>query len=100
MDPQGRFKPGDRVACARGGYASHAGVVTVPQNLVVKVSETVGLDAAAFTMVGAIAIRRVRQANPRLGEFVRVIGLGLLGQMTAQILRSTLLMHGSSQHIR
>ncbi len=88
MDNQGRFKPGDRVACGGGGYASHAGVVTVPQNLVVKVPETVGLDAAAFTTLGAIAMQGVRQANPRLGEYVCVIGLGLLGQITAQILRA------------
>ena len=88
MDTQGRFKPGDRVACGGGGYASHAGVIAVPQNLVVKVPEIVGLDAAAFTTLGAIAVQGVRQANPRLGEFVCVIGLGLLGQITAQILRA------------
>jgi predicted dehydrogenase/threonine dehydrogenase-like Zn-dependent dehydrogenase len=85
MDIQGRFKPGDRVAC---GGASHAGIVTVPQNLVVKVPEIVGLDAAAFTTLGAIAMQGIRQANPCLGEFVCVIGLGLLGQLTAQILRA------------
>jgi predicted dehydrogenase/threonine dehydrogenase-like Zn-dependent dehydrogenase len=88
MDTQGRFKPGDRVACGGGGYASHAGVVTVPQNLVVQVPATVGLDAAAFTTLGAIAMQGVRQANPGLGEYVCVIGLGLLGQITAQILRA------------
>jgi predicted dehydrogenase/threonine dehydrogenase-like Zn-dependent dehydrogenase len=88
MDTLGRFKPGERVACGGGGYASHAGIVTVPQNLVVNVPETVGLDAAAFTTLGAIAMQGVRQTNPRLGEFVCVIGLGLLGQITAQILRA------------
>ncbi len=88
MDTEGRFKPGDRVACGGGGYASHAGVVSVPQNLIVPVPETVGLDAAAFTTLGAIAMQGVRQANPKLGEYVCVIGLGLLGQITAQILRA------------
>jgi len=88
MDTQGRFKPGDLVACGGGGYASHADIITVPQNLAVKVPETVGLDAAAFTTLGAIAVQGVRQANPRLGEFVCVIGLGILGQLTAQILRA------------
>jgi predicted dehydrogenase/threonine dehydrogenase-like Zn-dependent dehydrogenase len=88
LDTQGRFKPGDRVACGGGGYASHAGIVTVPQNLVVKVPATVGLDAAAFTTLGAIAMQGVRQADSRLGEFVCVIGLGLLGQITAQMLRA------------
>jgi polar amino acid transport system substrate-binding protein len=88
IDTQGRFKPGDRVACGGGGYASHAGIVTVPQNLVVKVPDTLGLDAAAFTTLGAVAMQGVRQAAPRLGELVCVIGLGLLGQITAQILRA------------
>ncbi len=88
LDTEGRFKPGDRVACGGGGYASHAGIVTVPQNLVVKVPETVGLDAAAFTTLGAIAMQGVRQADPKLGDFVCVIGLGLLGQITGQILRA------------
>lgn len=88
LDTQGRFQPGDRVACGGGGYASHAAVVTVPQNLVVRVPEAVGLDAAAFTTLGAIAVQGVRQANPRIGEFVCVIGLGLLGQITAQVLRA------------
>ena len=88
MDTDGRFKPGDRVACGGGGYASHAGIVTVPQNLVVNVPETVGLDAAAFATLGSIAMQGVRQADPRLGEFVCVIGLGLLGQITGQILRA------------
>jgi polar amino acid transport system substrate-binding protein len=88
LDTQGRFQPGDRVACGGGGYASHADVIAVPQNLVVRVPEAVGLDAAAFTTLGAIAVQGVRQANPRIGESVCVIGLGLLGQITAQLLRA------------
>jgi predicted dehydrogenase/threonine dehydrogenase-like Zn-dependent dehydrogenase len=88
LDTQGRFQPGDRVACGGGGYASHAAVITVPQNLVVRVPEAVGLGDAAFTTLGAIAVQGVRQANPRIGEFACVIGLGLLGQITAQILRA------------
>ncbi|MBE3144721.1 MAG: bi-domain-containing oxidoreductase [Planctomycetes bacterium] len=87
MDTEGTFKPGDRVACG-GSSASHAGIVSVPQNLVVKVPESVPLDHAAFTTLGSIAMQGVRQANPRIGEYVCVIGLGLLGQITAQILRS------------
>ena len=88
MDTNGDFKPGDRVACGGGGYASHAGIIAVPQNLVVKVADTVPLDCAAFATLGAIAMQGVRQGNPRLGDFVCVIGLGLLGQITAQILRA------------
>jgi predicted dehydrogenase/threonine dehydrogenase-like Zn-dependent dehydrogenase len=87
MDTEGAFKPGDRVACG-GSTASHAGIVSVPQNLVVRVPAGVPLDHAAFTTLGSIAMQGVRQANPRIGEFVGVIGLGLLGQITGQILRA------------
>ncbi len=83
----GTFRPGDRVACG-GSSASHAGIISVPQNLVVKVPEAVPLDHAAFTTLGSIAMQGVRQADPRIGESVCVIGLGLLGQITSQILRS------------
>lgn len=88
MDTNGAFKPGDRVACGGGGYAAHSGIVAVPQNLVVRIPDTLPLDCAAFTTLGSIAMQGVRQANPRLGEFICVIGLGLLGQITAQILRA------------
>ncbi len=87
MDTKNLFKPGDRVACG-GGYASHAEFVLVPQNLVVKVPEGVELDVAAFTTVGAIALQGVRQADPKIGDCVCVIGLGLIGQITAQILKA------------
>ncbi len=87
MDTDGAFKPGDRVACG-GSTASHAGIISVPQNLVVRIPDTVPLDHAAFTTLGSIAMQGVRQAGPRIGESVCVIGLGLLGQITSQILRS------------
>jgi predicted dehydrogenase/threonine dehydrogenase-like Zn-dependent dehydrogenase len=88
MDTNNVFKPGDRVACGGGGYASHSGIIAVPQNLAVKLPDSVPLDDAAFTTLGAIAMQGVRQADPKLGDFVCVIGLGLLGQITAQILRA------------
>ncbi len=88
MDTTGTFKPGDSVACGGGGYAAHAGIVSVPQNLVVRISDSLPFDCAAFTTLGAIAMQGIRQASPRLGEFICVIGLGLLGQITAQILRA------------
>jgi len=87
MDEEGMFKPGDRVACG-GSSASHSGIISVPQNLVVKVPDLVPLDHAAFTTLGAVAMQGIRQANPKIGEIVCVIGLGLLGQITAQILRA------------
>lgn len=88
MDTRNYFKPGDNVACCGGGYASHADIIAVPQNLVVKIPQSVPLDRAAFTTIGAIAVQGVRQAAPRLGESVCVIGLGLIGQITGQILKA------------
>jgi predicted dehydrogenase len=77
---------GDLVACAGAGYASHAERLWVPRNLVVRVPAGVGSEAAAFATLGAIALQGVRQAEPRLGERVVVIGLGILGQLTVQFL--------------
>jgi predicted dehydrogenase/threonine dehydrogenase-like Zn-dependent dehydrogenase len=80
------IEAGDRVACAGFGYACHAERLWVPRNLVVKVPDGVSGEAAAFATLGAIALQGVRQAEPRLGESVAVIGLGILGQLTVQLL--------------
>jgi len=88
MDSESKFKPGDRVACAGQDYASHAEVVSIPQNLVVKIPNNVSFEEASFTTLGAIALQGVRQAEPRLGDKVCVIGLGLLGQLTVQLLKA------------
>jgi len=82
------FAPGDLVACGGQDRASHAEIVAVPQNLCAKVPEGVALEHAAFTTLGAIALHGVRQADVRLGETVAVIGLGLVGQLTVQLLRA------------
>src|SRR2546426_582269 len=82
------FREGDRVACAGVGYASHAEVLSVPKNLCIRVPDNVGIDAAAFGTVGAIALQGVRLAEPTLGEAVVVIGLGLIGQITVQLLKA------------
>ena len=83
------IKVGDRVACAGVGYASHAEIVSVPRNLVVKVPDEIGLDEAAFTTVCAIALQGVRQADVRVGEQVAVIGLGLIGLIVVQLLKAS-----------
>ncbi len=82
------FQIGDRVACAGGGYAVHAEVVAVPRTLVVKLPDQVSIEAAAFTTLGAIALQGIRLADVKLGEVVAVIGLGLLGQLTVQMLKA------------
>lgn len=87
-DTDAKFKVGDRVACAGQDYASHADIVSVPQNLVVKIPDNVSFEEASFTTLGAIALQGVRQANPTMGESVCVIGLGLLGQITCQLLNA------------
>ena len=83
------IKVGDRIACAGVGYASHADIVSVPRNLVVKMPNDVGFDEAAFTTVSAIALQGVRQADIRVGELVAVIGLGLIGLITVQLLKAS-----------
>ncbi|HKR66327.1 MAG TPA: Gfo/Idh/MocA family oxidoreductase, partial [Thermoanaerobaculia bacterium] len=82
------FAIGDRVAAAGANQAVHAEIVSVPKNLVAKMPANVDFDTAAFTTVGAIALQGVRLADPHLGDVVAVIGLGLLGQITMQILRA------------
>lgn len=88
LDSNTAFQPGDRVACAGQDYASHAEIVGIPQNLVVKIPQNVSFEEASFTTLGAIALQGIRQADPKLGEKVCVIGLGLLGQLTGQLLRA------------
>jgi predicted dehydrogenase/threonine dehydrogenase-like Zn-dependent dehydrogenase len=82
------FVPGDRVACAGAGYASHAELVVVPESLVARVPESVSLEQAAFTTLGAIAMQGLRVAQPTIGEIAAVIGLGLIGQLAVQLLRA------------
>jgi len=82
------FQVGDRVACAGMNYASHAETVFVPKNLAVKIPDDVSFDEAAFVTLGAIALQGVRTAEVKLGDAVAVIGLGLLGQLTVQILKA------------
>jgi len=82
------FSVGDRVACAGIGYASHAQVVCVPTNLVCKVPDDVDFESAAFGTLGAIALQGVRQAEVGLSDRVAVIGLGIVGLFTVQLLRA------------
>lgn len=84
-----KFKVGDRVACAGAEIANHAEVISVPENLVVKVPSGVTSSEASFTTVASIAMHGVRQSDLRLGENCVVIGLGLIGQLTVQILKAS-----------
>jgi predicted dehydrogenase/threonine dehydrogenase-like Zn-dependent dehydrogenase len=82
------FQPGQRVACAGAQCAYHAEIVRVPKNLVVPIPENVNFAAASSVALGAIAMQGVRRAQPTLGETFVVIGLGILGQLTVQMLRA------------
>ncbi len=82
------FRAGMRVACAGAGYASHAEVLSVPKNLCVRLPDEVSFEEGAFGTLGAIALQGVRLAEPSLGEAVVVVGLGLLGQITVQLLKA------------
>ena len=81
------LRAGDRVASGGEG-ASHAEYSSVPENLLVKVPDAVDLRDAAYATIAAIAMQGARQADLRLGEVCAVIGLGLLGQLTVQILKA------------
>lgn len=85
------FTVGDRVACAGGGYASHAEIVRIPQNLAAVIpigKHDMSFEEAAFATVGAIAMQGVRLAQLQLGETVAVIGLGLIGLIAVQLAKA------------
>jgi predicted dehydrogenase/threonine dehydrogenase-like Zn-dependent dehydrogenase len=78
------FAAGDRVA----SNGKHAEMVSVPVNLCARIPDSVSDEAAAFTVIGAIALQGIRLVQPTLGEAVVVTGLGLIGLMTVQLLRA------------
>jgi len=79
---------GDRVACGGSQSAYHAELVSVSRNLVVPIPDGVDAAAASTVTLGAIAMQGVRRANPTLGETFVLIGLGILGQLTQQLLHA------------
>jgi predicted dehydrogenase/threonine dehydrogenase-like Zn-dependent dehydrogenase len=88
------LQPGDRVACAGAGIAVHAEIACVPRLLLARTpvpdpSEAgVPFDEAAFATLGAVALHGIRTSEARLGDLVAVVGLGLLGQLTVQLLKA------------
>ena len=85
--PDTDFRMGDRVACA-GATAVHAEVVSVPKNLCVRVPDDVDLRAAAFSAVASIALQGIRQADLQVGSNCVVLGLGLVGLLSVQLLKA------------
>lgn len=78
------FKVGDRVA----SNGPHAEVVMIPKNLAARIPDNVTYEHASFTVIGAIGLQGIRLVNPTFGETVTVIGLGLIGLITCQLLKS------------
>ncbi|MEJ2010176.1 MAG: bi-domain-containing oxidoreductase [Acidobacteriota bacterium] len=87
-DGANEFVPGQRVACAGMGHASHAEVNWVPRNLCVGIPLEVDFESASSVAIGAIALQGVRLAEAKIGERVAVIGLGLVGLLSVQILKA------------
>jgi predicted dehydrogenase/threonine dehydrogenase-like Zn-dependent dehydrogenase len=79
---------GDRIACAGAGLANHADYNSVPKNLSVPIPAAVDDEDASFVTLGAIALQGVRLAAPTLGEKIVVMGLGLIGLLTVQLLKA------------
>ncbi len=89
------IQPGDRVACAGAGFAVHAEIACVPRLLVARIparnrniGDAVAFEEAAFATLGAVALHGIRSAEAKLGDIVAVIGLGLMGQITVQLLKA------------
>jgi len=83
---EGVFRVGERVAIAGAGLANHAELNVVPRNLAAPVPDGVDDEEACFGTLGAIALHAVRNLQAGLGDVVAVIGLGLVGQLAAQLL--------------
>ncbi|MBP6869351.1 bi-domain-containing oxidoreductase [Candidatus Babeliales bacterium] len=80
-----QFRPGDYVACSGNGFANHADIVCIPENFAVKLKDKSLLQQASFITVGGLAFDNIKKAQLQIGQTVCVIGLDLLGQLTAQI---------------
>ncbi len=79
------FKPGDRVACMGGGYAQHTDFAVVPINLCARLPDNVSFEEGAFNHLAMTALHAVRRGEPQIGENLLVVGLGLVGQLSARI---------------
>ncbi len=84
-----QFRPGDYVACAGNGFANHADIVCIPENFAVKLKNKSLLQEASFVTIGGLALDNIKKAQLQIGQTVCIVGLDLLGQLTAQIAKSS-----------
>ena len=78
------FRIGDRVA----SNGNHAEFVLIPKNLVAKIPDNVTDEEAVFTVIGSIGLQGIRLLKPTFGETIVVVGLGLIGLVTAELLKA------------
>ena len=83
-DESNEVKIGDRVA----SNGQHAEIVCIPKNLVANIPDDVSDEEACFTVIGSIGLQGIRLLKPTLGETIVIIGLGLIGLITAQLLKA------------
>jgi len=83
------FEIGDKVAAAGAGYANHAEFVDVPKNLVMKLPPNISMMDASTVTLGGIALQGIRRADLRLGEYGVVIGCGIIGLLSIQLLKAS-----------
>lgn len=80
------IRAGDRVATAGAG---HGELQVVAGNLATRLGASLTFEQAAFGAVGSVALHAHRLAEIGPGDRVVVIGLGLVGQLAAQLAHST-----------
>src|SRR4030042_2485255 len=79
------FKPGDLVACIGMGYALHTNYAVIPHNLCVPLPDNVSFEQGAYATLFATAMQTLRRGEPEFGEYVCVVGLGIVGLLTARL---------------
>jgi threonine dehydrogenase-like Zn-dependent dehydrogenase len=79
------LKPGDRVACMGGGYALHSDYAVVPKNLCCLLPANISFEQGAYTHLAITSLWALRRAEPVLGEYIVIVGLGLVGQMAGRM---------------
>ena len=82
------YQVGDRVVCAGGNHAVHAEYAVIPQNLLAHLPDDIPFESACFATLGAIALNGIRLAHLELGDHIAVVGLGLLGLLTARLVEA------------
>lgn len=80
------YKINEKIACAG---ANHAEIIYAPKNLTCKVPDNVSLEEASFATIGAIALHGIHRADIKPGEYVGVIGAGLIGLIVIQIAKAS-----------